>query len=53
MKPILFNTGMVRAILEGEKTVTRQVMKPQPEGRPVPIPDQLMQMDGGPHEVQK
>lgn len=37
MKPIIFNTEMVRALLDGRKTVTRRVIKPQPEGKPVPM----------------
>lgn len=35
MKPILFNTEMVRAILDGRNTVTRRAIRPQPEGRPI------------------
>jgi hypothetical protein len=33
MKQILFNTEMVRAILDGRKICTRRVIKPQPYGK--------------------
>ena len=33
MKPIIFNTDMVKALVDGRKTQTRRIIKPQPGNR--------------------
>ena len=40
-KPVLFNSDMVRALLDGRKGVTRRVVKPQPAGQLHRLPDSM------------
>ena len=40
-KPVLFNSDMVQALLDGRKEVTRRVVKPQPAGQLHRMPDSM------------
>lgn len=46
IKPILFNTDMVRAIMDGKKNVTRRVVRPKPENDAELLTDNLLPETG-------